>query len=142
MTELALTILPETPADADVIERLHERHSLLERVYRMTAALEASDVTENLGYFQRKALTLLTSRNARAALDLSSEPEAVKARYGPTLFGTSLLAARRLVEAGVTFVAVTTESRGGGHWDSHNNNFGMLKAFNLPNLDQITTALL
>jgi predicted N-acetyltransferase YhbS len=25
MTELALTILPETPADADVIERLHER---------------------------------------------------------------------------------------------------------------------
>ena len=25
MTELALTVLPETPADADVIERLHER---------------------------------------------------------------------------------------------------------------------
>lgn len=25
MTDLALTILPETPADADVIERLHER---------------------------------------------------------------------------------------------------------------------
>ncbi len=25
MTELALTIMPETPADADVIERLHER---------------------------------------------------------------------------------------------------------------------
>jgi predicted N-acetyltransferase YhbS len=25
MTELALTILPETPADADIIERLHER---------------------------------------------------------------------------------------------------------------------
>ena len=63
----------------------------------------------------------------------------LKERYGPTLFGTSLLAARRLVEAGVTFVTVTTESRGAGHWDSHSNNFGMLKTFNLPNLDQIAT---
>ena len=34
-----------------------------------------------------------------------------------------------------------TESRGAGHWDSHENNFGMLKSFNLPNLDQIGTAL-
>jgi uncharacterized protein (DUF1501 family) len=53
-----------------------------------------------------------------------------------------LLAARRLVEAGVTFVGVTTESRGAGHWDSHEKNFSMLKAFNLPNLDEISTALI
>ncbi len=37
----------------------------------------------------------------------------------------------------MTFVGVTTESRGAGHWDSHEKNFSMLKTFNLPNLDEI-----
>jgi hypothetical protein len=124
------------------IERLRSRQTLLEQVDHALGRLEGSRDAENMGQFQRKALTLLTSSRARAALDLSSEPEAVRERYGPTLFGTSLLAARRLAEAGVTFVTVTTESRGAGHWDSHSNNFGMLKSFNLPNLDQIGAALL
>jgi uncharacterized protein (DUF1501 family) len=36
---------------------------------------------------------------------------------------------------------MTTESRGAGHWDSHEKNFSMLKTFNLPNLDEISSAL-
>jgi hypothetical protein len=137
---------PRLPSLEDLpgvtIERLRGRQTLLEQVDRALGRLEGSREAENMGQFQRKALTLLTSSRARAALDLSSEPEAIKEQYGPTLFGTSLLAARRLAEAGVTFVTVTTESRGAGHWDSHSNNFGMLKSFNLPNLDQIGAALL
>jgi hypothetical protein len=137
---------PRLPSLEDVpgvtIDRLRGRQSLLEQVDHALGRLEGSREAENMGQFQRKALTLLTSSRARAALDLSSEPEAVRERYGPTLFGTSLLAARRLAEAGVTFVTVTTESRGAGHWDSHSNNFGMLRSFNLPNLDQIGAALL
>ena len=73
---------------------------------------------------------------------MSAEPEETGERYGKSLFGTSLLIARRLVEAGVTFVGVTTESRGAGHWDSHEKNFSMLKTFNLPNLDEISSALI
>ena len=42
----------------------------------------------------------------------------------------------------MTFVTITTESRGAGHWDTHANNFEMLKTFNLPNLDRIATSLL
>jgi hypothetical protein len=95
-----------------------------------------------MNQFQRKAIELLTSSRARAAFDLGREPAQVRAAYGPSLFGTSLLIARRLVEAGVTFVGVTTESRGAGHWDSHEKNFSMLKTFNLPNLDQIASALI
>ena len=49
--------------------------------------------------------------------------------------------ARRLVEAGVTFITLTTESKGSGHWDSHENNFGLLRDFNLPNFDRIFSAL-
>jgi hypothetical protein len=123
------------------IDRLHRRASLLEEVDRALDRLEARSDPVNMSQLQRKALTLLTSSRARAAFDLAREPEAIKSQYGPTLFGTSALVARRLVEAGVTFVAVTTESRGAGHWDSHSNNFGMLKAFNLPNLDLIASAL-
>jgi hypothetical protein len=137
---------PRLPSIDDVpgvtIQRLQERQSLLEQVDQAVRALDGTAEAENLGQHQRKALELLTSSRARAALDLSTEPDALKDRYGPTLYGTSLLAARRLVEAGVTLVTVTTESRGAGHWDSHSNNFGMLRNFHLPNLDQIATALL
>jgi hypothetical protein len=136
---------PRLPALEDLpdvtIERLRRRQSLLERVEHAAARLETGRDSETMGLFQRKALTLLTSGRARAAFDLAREPDAIKQRYGPTLFGTSALIARRLIEAGVTFVTVTTESRGAGHWDSHSNNFGMLKAFNLPNLDRIGSAL-
>ena len=137
---------PRLPSLEDVpgvtIERLQDRHTLLEQVDHAMGRLEESLDARNMSRLQRKALTLLTSNRARAALDLSSEPDAIKERYGATLFGTSLLAARRLAEAGVTFLTVTTESRGAGHWDSHSNNFGMLKSFNLPNLDLIGSALL
>ena len=77
----------------------------------------------------------------RRRLTCRQRPETTRRRYGKSLFGTSLLVARRLVEAGVTFVGVTTESRGAGHWDSHEKNFSMLKTFNLPNLDEIGSAL-
>jgi hypothetical protein len=137
--------VPRLPSIEDVpgvtVERLQNRQTLLEQVEQALARLEGSRDAKTMGEFQHKALDLLTSSRAREALDLSREPEALKERYGPTLFGTSALAARRLVEAGVTFVTVTTESRGAGHWDSHSNNFGMLKSFNLPNLDQIAVAL-
>jgi hypothetical protein len=123
------------------VERLNRRHSLLEQVDHVTARLEGRRDVDTLSQYQRKALTILTSSRARAAFDLSRESAANKARYGPTLFGSSLLLARRLVEAGVVFVAVTTESRGAGHWDTHMNNFPMLKTSNLPNLDQISAAL-
>ncbi|SIN73743.1 Protein of unknown function [Singulisphaera sp. GP187] len=138
--------VPRLPSLEDLpgvtIERLQQRHSLLQQIDRATGQLEAVGDAKNLDHFQRKALSLLASNRARAAFDLSTEPAAVRDQYGSSLFGSSALIARRLVEAGVTFVAVTTESRGGGHWDSHSNNFGMLKSFNLPNLDQTGTALI
>jgi hypothetical protein len=133
----ALAALPELTHD-----RFRQRTSLLGEVDRQAAGLERSLEHTTMNHFQRKAIELLTSSRARAAFDLAAEPEQVRTAYGHSLFGTSLLVARRLVEAGVTFVGVTTESRGAGHWDSHEKNFSMLKTFNLPNLDQIAGALI
>jgi hypothetical protein len=124
------------------IDRFRRRTSLLGEVDHQLACLERSSDLATMNHFQRKAIELLTSSQARAAFDLSAESEGTRQAYGRSLFGTSLLVARRLVEAGVTFVGVTTESRGAGHWDSHEKNFSMLKAFNLPNLDEIGSALL
>jgi len=123
------------------LDRLQRRHTLLRQMDRASSSVDNLGDAGNLDQFQRKALALLTSNRARDAFDLSAESEAVRAEYGPSLFGSSALIARRLVEAGVTFVAVTTESRGGGHWDAHSNNFGMLRTFNLPNLDRTSSAL-
>jgi hypothetical protein len=124
------------------VDRFRRRTSLLGEVDRQLAGLERSHDLATMDHFQRKAIELLTSSRARGAFDLSAEPEETRRRYGKSLFGTSLLVARRLVEAGVTFVGVTTESRGAGHWDSHEKNFSMLKTFNLPNLDEISSALI
>jgi uncharacterized protein (DUF1501 family) len=47
------------------------------------------------------------------------------------------LLARRLVEAGVTFVTVLS----GGEWDTHTDNFSILKNQSLPPLDRALSAL-
>jgi len=52
------------------------------------------------------------------AFDLAQEQDSVRDRYGCTPFGQGCLLARRLVEAGVTFVEV--DSNG---WDTHQDNF-------------------
>ena len=60
--------------------------------------------------------------DAAKVFDLSLEPEDVRNRYGRTEVGQSLLAARRLVEYGVPYVAVNTSGR-----DSHKRHFETMK---------------
>ena len=88
------------------------------------------------------AFDLLLAPAARTAFDLGREPPAVRDRYGRDLFGQSVLLARRLVEAGVPFVTVHTEAKPNGHWDTHENNFEMLRHRLLPFLDRALSALL
>lgn len=56
------------------------------------------------------------------AFDLSSEPAAVRAEYGSSKLGESMLLARRLVETGVKFVEVRQ-----GNWDVHKNTVATTK---------------
>ncbi|MBT4866993.1 MAG: DUF1501 domain-containing protein, partial [Planctomycetaceae bacterium] len=83
----------------------------------------------------------LTSSKTRGAFDISQEPDVVRDRYGRNLWGSSVLIARRLVEAGSTFITVNWEAKNGSHWDLHGNTFGMLKS-HLPQLDRLTKALI
>lgn len=53
-----------------------------------------------------QAYTLMSSKKARAAFDLTQESDGTRKRYGWNRFGQSCLMAKRLVEAGVRFVTV------------------------------------
>ena len=85
----------------------------------------------------------LMKTEARKAFDLDEEKDAVRDAYGRSLFGQGCLLARRLVERGVPFVEVTHAGNGNGGlgWDTHNNNFELVKA-NCATLDKGWAALL
>lgn len=55
---------------------------------------------------------------SESLFDVSREPDAIRDKYGPTLFGEQCLVARRLIEAGTPFVKVSR-----AWWDSHGQNF-------------------
>ena len=124
--------------------RFDQRQSLLQQVDHVFESSRRSPAMDRLGRFQQRAFDLLTSSRTRDAFDLSREPERIRDRYGRNLYGASMLIARRLVEAGVPFVSVHQEIfRNYGHaYDMHENNFAMLKDFNLPLLDQVYPALI
>jgi len=83
---------------------------------------------------------LLTSEKTRRAFDIREETDATRERYGRNQYGQSVLLARRLVEAGVRFVTVYY-SRSIGGWDTHEDNFNILKGSRLPQTDAALTAL-
>jgi hypothetical protein len=97
----------------------------------------------------QRAYALLTSPEARQALDLSREPARLREAYGQSAFGQSCLLARRLVEAGVPYVqvnwsqyveAMTPHCDFG--WDTHIYNYELLTDRHGPILDRVLSALL
>jgi hypothetical protein len=117
--------------------RLHDRAGLLRGLDRMRADADRYGEFAGLDKFSRQALEIVTGPRAQQAFDLSRESLATRERYGRTSAGQSCLLARRLVEAGVTFVTVLS----GGEWDTHTNNFSMLKDKSLPLVDRALATL-
>jgi hypothetical protein len=131
-------------------ERLLARRGLLHVVDDVRRQAEHDLAIHDYTTQQQRAFTLLASRRTQAAFDLHREPEAVRARYGPGINSTSMLLARRLVEAGVPFVTVFWKGderlnslcQSGGGWDTHGNNFNCLRDHLLPDFDRPFAALL
>jgi len=117
-----------------------DENRLMQRMH-MLREVEGSFIKQNRGEtasehakILQKTLDLMTS-DQMAAFKVASEPAEVKERYG-TGFGQSLLLARRLVEAGVSFVEADL-----GGWDMHAGIFPALET-RLPTLDQSISALI
>lgn len=124
--------------------RFGDRRRLLKAVDDARRSLADTSVEEMDSSYQR-AFDVLTSSKLVTALDVEREDPKLRERYGKgsakhlgdgaPMWNDQLLAARRLVEAGVRCVTVAY-----GFWDTHGNNFGWLRE-RLPLFDQGISAL-
>ena len=127
-------------------EQLGDRRRLMTNFDRLRREMDAGGMLAGTDANVERALGVLTSSKLLDALDISKEPEKVRARYGdgkpyqyqydgaPTV-NDQLLMARRLVEAGVRCVTLSY-----GRWDSHGQNFALVRDHG-SKLDQGLTAL-
>lgn len=128
------------------LDRLHNREQLLTSLDGLKRNADATGTMEGMDAFTQAAFGVLTSSKLADALDITKEPEAVRARYGdgkpykyqydgaPTC-NDHILMARRLVEAGVRSVTLSF-----GRWDSHSKNFDLVRDHG-GKLDQAVSAL-
>jgi hypothetical protein len=118
--------------------RLEARRSLIATVDRFQQAAEtqANSKALALSTFQQQAFDLMTSPETKAAFNIHAEPEKLRDEYGRNSLGQSCLMARRLIEAGVRTVLIDHTN-----WDTHYNNFHVLKNDLLPHLDHAMSTL-
>lgn len=126
------------------VPRLQDRDGLRRELDRFRRQMDGSAALQQQDRYVQEAFDLVLGGAAQQAFDLSQEPAAVRDRYGRDSLGEKSLLARRLVEAGVTFV---TLSDAWGHWDHHGDEVrwgGIVKGLTpmLPVLDRGITALI
>src|SRR5262249_48790208 len=118
------TAHPETPDEGLMLPagldsaRLHRRCHLLGQTVGLSAA-------DSFAGQQQAAVAMLCNGKVARALDAEREDPRTVDRYGHHLFGTSLLLARRLVEAGVPIIQATMGIV--QTWDTHVANFPRLR---------------
>jgi hypothetical protein len=130
------------------VDQLNRRRSLMEQLGTNLRHLESQNALRGYSSNEQRAFDILNSAQVRAAFDLRLESPRMRDRYGHTLFGSSMLLGRRLIERGVRFVNVSWDNFSNRFqvsneaWDTHKNNFPILKNTHLPSLDQTVSALM
>ena len=119
--------------------RFRERLGLLQEL-AVSSPKIATARTSELDIFNQQAAALLQTGKAADAFDLSKEPSTVRERYGRHSWGQSHLLARRMIEAGTRFVS--TVNGPSITWDTHKDNFNILKNRLVTPMEQAYAALL
>ena len=125
----------------------HRRHLLDELNTAAGRSLGEGRSIELFKQHQETAYGMLSDGRIVKAIDINRETPSIRDSYGPTIFGKSLLAARRLVEAGVPLVTVnwydeSLTEKVSPLWDQHNEIFPTLKNRMLPVFDRAMSAFL
>lgn len=103
--------------------RLHERQSLMQQFDVLRRDLDQSGSMDVIDTYSQQAVSLLLGGRARTAFDLNQEPQAVRDRYGKHLWCRQALIARRLVQAGASFITLDLSYHtASGTWDTHGDN--------------------
>lgn len=131
-----------TPPDRLTLTRLKRRREMVKTLDGFARDVSETPQISSRDQFTEQAYSLLTSSAAQAAFNMGNEPDDLREKYGRNEFGQSCLLARRLIESGVSFVTVNDGGRNRLGWDTHQQNFPMLKKTLAPPLDQGLSALL
>jgi hypothetical protein len=117
------------------LDRLEDRRNLTRQFDRLRRDVDESGALDSIDRFEQQAYEMVAGERARKAFDIGSEDPALRDRYGRNNWGQSTLLARRLVEAGSTFVTCHF-----GGWDHHWNLQSGMDRY-LPQVDQLVHAL-
>jgi len=98
-------------------DKLNKRRDLLQSLSSLGRPVEQTAQVKEAARLREQSFNLMLGES-RKAFDLTAEPDSVRQAYGMNNFGQSCLAARKLVENGVTVVMV--RFRG---WDTHKEHF-------------------
>ncbi len=130
------------------IDRLEDRRALMKDLDGIRAGLDQSGSMDALDHYGQQAFEMVLGRRAQKAFDLSSEPAHMRERYGSHLWCQQALLARRLVEAGVSFVTLDLSYHtASGTWDNHGIPGGVYGGISkglkplLPLFDHLVTTL-
>lgn len=118
-------------------ERFARRQELRKMVEQSGAGKYAEGKADSFQSHYEKALSLVTSPQAREAFQLQLESPQTRERYGYTSIGQSALLGRRLVEAGCRFIGIDH-----GSWDTHTDNFTSHEKALVPPTDRAFSALI
>jgi hypothetical protein len=126
------------------IPDLHDRSALRHQFDRLQHELDVADNMSRMDGYSRQALEMVVSGKARRAFEIEGESDRLRDIYGRDSIGEKALLARRLVEAGVTFVLV---SGAWGYFDHHGDEVrwgGIEKGLKplLPRVDGVVYALI
>ena len=116
-------------------QRLERRLGLLRELEQEQTQGGAAELVQDHQTLYRQTARMVLSPRTQA-FRLAQEPDRTRDLYGRSAFGQGCLMARRLIEAGVTFVEVQSSG-----WDTHSNELKGLKKL-IPPVDQATAALL
>jgi uncharacterized protein (DUF1501 family) len=125
------------------VSTAEDRAELSRQFDRLNRDLDVGDTMARMDHYRRQALEIVLSGKARRAFRLDLEPDRVRDAYGRHSLGERTLLARRLVEAGVTFVTISGTF---GLFDNHGDDHfagGLVKGLKplLGQLDQTVFAL-
>jgi hypothetical protein len=123
--------------------RAEDRAGLSRQFDGLRRELDRGNTMASMDHYHQQALEIILSGKARQAFRLEREPDRVRDAYGRHSLGERTLLARRLVEAGVTFVTLSGTF---GMFDNHGDDHfagGMVKGLKplLGRLDQAVHAL-
>ncbi len=122
-------------AKGATLETLEDRRALSQHFDTFRRDMDRSGTAAVMDRFAQEAYEFVVGPVARRAFDINKEDPKLRDRYGRHNWGQSTLLARRLVEAGSTFVTVHL-----GGWDHH---WDLQKGYEnyLPKVDSLVWAL-